>query len=463
MDKHMKLLRSLDKARNAERVTEKEWDQKIMPRTLKEVAKEFNLLGTCDPDNPVNTDMELADAFFKAGWEAALRLGFFCPDTESVIKVDEDELKREFVNVPYDFPLGRGKEQVKVPRRRPSDGVTPIFTAPLSIQMDEDLYIPVTQGILSSRLVDMQEGPSLDTIMGSPLLADTPYETFAGIYEAHLRKEAQWRAGRVDMGNSLVSSSSTHFGFLASFHLFDQPQLCLCLNPASLKINYTTFHKCFVSNELGGYIRSESPTMVGGYTGGPETTAIGSIATDLLQFPICGAALPGSPSYEIQYAGNCGRVGVWTQNIATQAIARNTNMPQMKTINQVAGPFTEMFFLESIVGMTASSASGQAFTISPRSAGGSCKNHLTPLEAWFNAAVFKGAAGLSLEDANRICKEVIPKFEGTLFDPPKGQSFRDLYDISTLTPIPEYKAMYLKMRAYAESLGIPMPGDGVFC
>lgn len=463
MDKHMKLLRSLDKARKADRVLEKDWDQRIIPRTLKEVAKEFNLLGTCDPDNPVNTDVELADTFFKAGWEAALRLGFFCPDTESVIKVDEDELKREFARVPYDFPLGQGKEQVIVPKRRPSDGVAPIFTAPLSIQMDEELYIPVTQGILSSRLVDMQEGPSLDTVMGSPLLADTPYETFAGIYEAHLRKEAQWRAGRVGMGNSLVSSSSTHFGFLASFHMFDQPQLCLCLNPASLKINYTTFHKCFVSNELGGYIRSESPTMVGGYTGGPETTAIGSIATDLLQFPICGAALPGSPSYDIRYAGNCGRVGVWTQNIATQAIARNSNMPQMKTINQVAGPFTEMFFLESIVGMTASSASGQAFTISPRSAGGSCKNHLTPLEAWFNAAVFKGAAGLSLEDANRICKEVIPKFEDTLFDPPKGQSLRELYDIKTLTPISEYKEMYLKMRAYAESLGIPMPGDGVFC
>lgn len=128
--------------------------------------------------------------------------------------------------------------------------------------------------------------------MGSPLLADSPYETFAGIYEYHMRKEAQWRAGRAGMPNSLVSSASTHFGFLAAFNLYEQPQLALCLNPASLKINYTTLHKCFVAYELGGVVRSESPTMVGGYTGGPETTAIASIATDLLQFPICGAGLP---------------------------------------------------------------------------------------------------------------------------------------------------------------------------
>lgn len=463
MDKHKKILRTLDKARTGARVLEKDWDQKIVPKTLKAVAKEFGLLGKCDPNNPVNTDPELADQFWKAGWEAALRLGFYCPDTESVIKVDAEELEREFAKVPSQFTIGKGTEAKTVRARKPSDGVAPIFTAPLSIQMNEELYVPLVEGIVSSKLVDFQEGPSLDTVMGSPLLADTPYETFAGIYECHMRKEAQWRAGRVGMGNALVSSSSTHFGFLAGFNLYDQPQVALCLNPASLKINYTTLHKCFVANELGGFIRSESPTMVGGYTGSPETTAIASIATDILQFPICGASLPGSPSYDIRYAGNCGRQGVWAQSMATQAVARNSNIMMMKTINQVAGPSTEMFFLESIVGMSAASASGQSFTISPRSAGGSKKNHLTPIECWFNAAVFKGACGLSLEHVNDICKEVIPKFEDNLYDPPKGKSFQELFDVPTLTPIPEYRKMYLEMRAYAESLGIPMPKDGVIC
>ena len=151
------------------------------------------------------------------------------------------------------------------------------------------------------------------------------------------------------------------------------------------------------------------------------------------------------------------------QSMATQAICRNSRIPLMKTINQVSGPMTDMFFLESIVGMTAASASGQAFTISPRAAGGSKKNHLTPICAWYNAAIFKGAAGLSLEDANRICKEVIPKFENDLYDPPKGCSFRDLYNISTLEPIPEYKEKYLQFRQYAKDLGIPIPGDGVYC
>jgi methylamine---corrinoid protein Co-methyltransferase len=462
-EKHGKVLRSLDKARVGKRVIEKEWDTKILPGILKEIAAKHGLLKTCDINNPVNTDGELADRFFKAGWEAALRLGFYCRDTESIISVDADELETEFRKVPSSFVAGIGEGARVVKARTPSDGQEPIFVAPLSIQMDEELYIPLSQGIVSSKLVDFQEGPSLDTVMGSPLLADTPYETFAGIYEYHLRTEAQRRAGRKGMGNALVSSASTHFGFLSGYNLYEQPQIALCLNPAFMKINYTTFHKCFVANELGGNIRSESPTMIGGYTGGPETTAIASIATDLLQFPICGAVLPGSPCYDIRYSGNCGRHGVWAQSMATQAITRNSNIILMKTINQVAGPSDDMFFYESIVGMTAASASGQAFTISPRSAGGSKKNHLTPIEAWYNAAVFKGAAGLSLSSANDICREVIPMFEDFLMNPPKGKSFRDLFDIETLTPIPEYREQYLKMRGYAESLGIPMPKDGVIC
>ena len=59
MEKQKKILKTLDKARLGEHVTEKEWDHKRMPSTLKEVAKEFGLMGTCDPDNPVPTVLDL--------------------------------------------------------------------------------------------------------------------------------------------------------------------------------------------------------------------------------------------------------------------------------------------------------------------------------------------------------------------------------------------------------------------
>ncbi len=456
------LLKTIDKTRTGKRCTEKDWDFKLMPQTIKEVLKAHDLLGTCNTERPVNEDPELADRFFKAGYDLALRMGFFCPDTERIISISEEELSRAWDRIPGSFQIGLGAERITVKARKPSDGVPPIYTAPLSIQMDEELYVPVAQGILSSRLVDMQEGPSLDTILGSPLLADTPYETLAGIYEARLRKEAQWRAGRSGIGNCVCASASTHLGYLSSITHYDHPQVTLCLNPASMKINYTTLHKCVVAMENGHFIRSESPTMIGGYTGGPEGSALASIATDILQFAAVGAHLPGSPTYDLRYSGNCGRHGLWAQSMATQAITRNSNILQMKTINQTAGPFTEMFFYETITGFVAASVSGQSFTISPRSAGGRRKNHLTPIEAWFSSAVFKGACGLSASQANDIINEVLPLFEKDLGNAPDGVSFRDCWDVQKVVPNPDYLEFYLKMRKFAEDLGIPMPGDGIY-
>lgn len=455
------LIKYMDRAKTGKRVTLKEWDYKIVPQTLKEIAKKYGLEKTCDVHNPVNQDLELADKYFEAGIEAALRLGLYNDDTETIINVTEQELLASIEAAPSELPIGQGVDQVVIKARKPSDGVAPKYGGPLSIQMNEEYYIPLIETTLKSRLVDIHEGPSLDTIYGSPLLANTPYETAAGFYEARLRKEAQYRAGRTGIGNMLISSSSTEYGNLAAFGQFEQPQIALVLIPSALKTNYCSFHKCIQTLALGGYIESGSPNMMGGYTAGPECSAIASVADDLLQYSIHQAHMSGAPVYDLRYSGNCGRHALWSQSVSTQAVARNTHVIMLKTINQVAGPCTEMFYQESIVGFVANSASGLSYTIGPRSAGGKYKNHLTPLEIWFTAAVFKGAAGLSLEKANEIAKALIPKYEQLHANPPIGKSLPELYDVKTMTPSEEHLEMYLRMRKEAMDLGIPMPSDGV--
>lgn len=461
MGSAVEILKTLDKARKGVRCTEKQWDYEIVPKTIAEVVSKYQLEKTCDPAKPVNGDMALADRYFEAGLEAALRLGLLCTDTETLIKVDEEELLRHLQKAPRELTLGEGEEKVTIRARKPGDGNPPKYGGPLSIQMNEEYYIPVAQGILSSRLVDIHEGPSLDTVLGSPLLAHSPYETFAGFYETRLRKEAQWRAGRVGIGNMLIASSSSEYGNLAAFGLLKQPQIALVLIPSALKTNYSSLHKIVQTLEFGGYVESGSPTMIGGYTGGPEGCAVASIATDLLQFPLHHAHMSGAPVYDLRYAGNCGRHAIWSQTIATQAVCRNTHLIKLKTINQVAGPCTEMFCYETIAGFVAAGVSGLEFTIGPRSGGGKYKNHLTPFEAWYSAAVFKGSAGLSVEKANEILNEVLPRFEHELKNPPKGKSFPACFNVSTLEPAPEYLELYLRMRKYALDLGIPMPPDGV--
>lgn len=458
-----KLIQYMERGRKGERMPEKDWDYKVLPTVLKEIAKKYHVLGTCDPANPVNRDVELADIFFKAGFEAAVRLGLYNTDTETVTTVTEEELAASVESAPSQLTLGKGFQQRTIKARKPEDGDPPIFGGPLSIQMNEEYYVPLIETTLRSPLVDVQEGPSLDTIYQVPLLAKTPYETAASFREMHLRLEAQYRAGRQGMPNMLVASSSTEYGNLATFALFEQPQIALVLIPSSLKTNYASLHKCIQTLSVGGFIESGSPNMIGGFTGGPETSAIASIAGDLLQFSLHQAHLCGDPAYDIRYSGNCGRHALWSQTVANEAIARNTHIIMLKTINQVGGPCTEMFYWETIVGFAANSASGLSYTIAPRSAGGRWKNHLTPLDIWFAAACHKGGAYLSLEKANTIANTLIPKYERFHSEePPKGRPFQELYDLETLEPIGEHLDLYLKMRKLSEDLGMPLPCDGVY-
>ncbi|QRN85930.1 monomethylamine:corrinoid methyltransferase [Clostridia bacterium] len=457
------LIKYMDRGKRGRRVPEREWDNVIVPQTLNEVAKKYGLLKTCDLKNPVNMDLELADTFYKAGKEVALRLGLYNTDTETITTITEEELEASLKAAPSKLVLGKGLNEVVIEARKPEDGVSPAFGGPLSIQMNEEYYVPLISETLKSRLVDVHEGPSLDTIYGSPLLANTPYETAASFYEMEMRKKAQYLAGRQGMPNMLVSSSSTEYGNLATFAMWEQPQIALVLIPSSLKTNYCSLHKCVQTLAVGGYIESGSPNMIGGFTGGPETTALSNIADDLLQYSIHQAHMSGAPCYDIRYSGNCDRHALWSQSISTQAIARNTHLIMLKTINQVAGPCTEMFYKESIVGFAANSASGLTYTIGPRSAGGKYKNHLTPLDIWFAAACHKAGGKITLKKANEIANTLIPEYEKWhKEDPPAGRPINELYDMDTMIPIPEHKEMYLRMRKLSAELGMPLPSDGIY-
>lgn len=86
-----RVLQILDKAQTGPPSTAKEWGLKLF-KTISEKLKRYGLEKTCDTENPINTDDELADRFYKAGYELAVELGMFCQDTERIIKVTEEEL-----------------------------------------------------------------------------------------------------------------------------------------------------------------------------------------------------------------------------------------------------------------------------------------------------------------------------------------------------------------------------------
>lgn len=88
----------------------------------------------------------------------------------------------------------------------------------------------------------------------------------------------------------------------------------------------------------------------------------------------------------------------------------------------------------------------KASLVPDRSAGGRLSNYITPMEVKWMAEVFKSAAGMNREEANRIIKVLLVKYEDKLKTPPDGQSIFECYDVKTMTPSEEYVAFYKVMK-----------------
>lgn len=456
--KVQRLLNNLDKAYKGPVLPMKEWDTKIIPKTIKAILKKHGLMGTLDLENPINCDDGLADAFFKAGWELALELGMYCEDTERVIKITEDELLeciRDYQDINI---LGEGQDQVIMKPRRPEDPYKPLLAASLGIVCSEENYLPLVQGIIKyPKLVDVLHGPTLATVFGRTFRSGTPYETLMGNYESHLKKEALWRAGRPGMACTGVAGAVTEFGHLGGApELAGRGNVTMSLCPVELKCTFSNFHRIMQGLNYGHKLRVGAFSYIGGYAGPAEGAALACVANDLLIPTVLQSDYTSSYVYDIQLFGNCGRKAVWANSVSIQAISRNTGFMRNKIVNETGGPCTEMFMYEAAVGLMNHCVSGASKTTQPRSAGGRYTDYITPVECWWCGDVFKSCAGMTREAANEIAKKLLPRYEEKLGAPDKGLPISECFDLAKQQPKDNYIELFNRVRNELIDLGMPL-------
>lgn len=443
------LIEMLARIKDGEPCTTKEWDSKRVPMTVMKILKKHDLTKKYNAKVPVNQDLDLADAFWEAGLELAEVLGIHCTDTESVIHFSREELLNALKQAPSELHLGYGPDQVTMYARHPEDPTKPLYTAAPAIQIDEELYLDFVSELVRYKGIDCLIGPSIDTVFGIPALTGTPFETAAGILESQLRTQALWKAGRPGMPQMGMSSSCTEFGFMAGYAANNNPlnpQMCICLQPSELKTNYCNFNKMLTAAAFGSFSRPGCPTMIGGYSGSPEGAVIANIASDILQFALLSADMSATSVFDVRLNSCCCRTGLWVMSTSLQASTRNSHMILEKIINQSAGPCTEDILYTNAAGLVAGCVSGMANTTGPRSAGGSVKNYLTPLEAHFAADAFKAAASLKLDKAEELVEYCLTKYEDSVSNQPVGKSYYECYDRKTRKPIPKWTAIDKKVR-----------------
>ena len=453
------ILKTLDRSQNGEYCTVKEWDVKRIPKHVREKLNKYDLAKTSDRENPVNMDGELADRFFKAGYELALELGMLCETTDRIIKVSEEELQDAIMAAPSELTIGVGDDATVIKARTPSDPYPSKFGASLGITTSEEVWPALTEGIARQNEVDLLEGGSLKSIYGLDVIPGAPSETLVGFEQAKMHVKIREKAGRPGMGGIGQISAVTEYGQFGGYGLpgaLKTTDLSLILFPSELKVNYQTLHKVVHTINVGGMIFAGSPAMIGGMPGPPEGAVLSCIACALLQYPILQADVGGGEIYDIRYLSNVNRDGIWALSVTHQALSRNTNLLTHGIANQVSGPGTYELLYETVVGVSTIAASGAAFGTGPRSAGGKLDDYLTPLECRFCAEVSHAASGLPLEKVNEIAKALLPKYEDRIKDPDIGQIVHEVYDLESFQPKPEWQEKYFQVKREARELGLPL-------
>ena len=103
--------------------SEKDFNLNNVTRMVREVVKEYGI--RYDPAVPVPSDNSLADDVFKAAVKFYSETGTYCPDTQRIMRFDEDEIKEALRDAPNGVILGEKKDARRLVARKPESKEAP--------------------------------------------------------------------------------------------------------------------------------------------------------------------------------------------------------------------------------------------------------------------------------------------------------------------------------------------------
>jgi hypothetical protein len=207
----------------------------------------------------------------------------------------------------------------------------------------------------------------------------------------------------------------------------------------------------------GCFVGSLMTPILGGYSGGPEGTAVCTVAEHLAGAICYNANYHYLSLTNVRNLNSTDRPGLWTISIVGEALSRNTNIMSVYDCYCASGPGEENLLREASAGGVAATVSGMNL-MGCGSCGGKLQDHVTGLEARILKETGVAAAGMCREDANEFLNAWLPTYEDRLdiATAPKGRAFQELYDLGSAKPKKEWEDVYRKVVSELAELGIEL-------
>lgn len=453
------ILDVMDKALNGKPLSENDYQLRRFSSKVQEKVKEYGI--KYDPENPVPSDDSIADDVFEAGFEVMAEVGAYCMTTGRVISFTESEIKDALSAAPSQMYFGEGRDRKRFVARRIGDKTSPwcLLGAGGGAVSGEPVFLKLMEGYAEIPETNAITTPALTRVGGMRIRPGSPLEVLAAMRNAALGREACNRAGRqgIPFMNSLATAECD-VSFAAALHprFGMRPSdgyMIASMDP--MKIDFQRLNKSVVVHSMGGAVGCDFSPLMGGYSGGPEGTAICTVATHMMAVLTLGASYLIPFPLHLRYVSNSSREMLWIISTMAQAISRNTHLLSLSLNYTAAGPCTEMCLQESSASAIAAVSSGLSIE-----SGGYATNKYedreTPVEPRLTAEAAHAAAGMRREEANEICKGLLKRYEQRLRDPPLGKTMHDCWDAEARRPTREYHEVILGFKRTMAQLGLKM-------
>ncbi len=436
-------------------------------RTVTQLAKDYNVKYTHGAE-PLLIDEDMADRVFDAAIELVVKVGAYCIETGRIINFTEDEVREDLNAAKDTLLIGEGKDRRLMKHRGIEDYQNPPLLCFGHSRFEEQAALAFYRLASSIPYVDMVDGFIINRIRGA-MVQGKPYQVIATQRQVSIMRDATAYAGRPGIHLRYYPIHTDYGTLITAMTSGIRPTDAVQQSTLpEMKVQDDYLSAVCAELGYGCFIVSRGLSFIGGYGGGPNTSAIEGLACTMVA-RLCYRAdylSIGSGHLDVDLTHDAETL--WCDGLMHVAYARNFRNPLSASAGSVAECSHPTRWMEMAAAAIHKVVLGGHLEITrPRRA--LRDNLLTPLEVEYGAQVRNWIVEnkLGKEEANTLVKKLLGKYEYLLKTDPKerevlrrGKTFDELYDMTTLKPREEHLESYRTAVKELSSLGIDITRNG---